>query len=248
MRRTLAVVLSAGLLLVWSFCQDLSIDAQVGPAAATENGDGNGDGKRDIADAVSLLTWLFEGGSPPVACAQTQGCDLTAEECERLKEDLAFARRVAGTYFANFNLGDGFKGFLTLTADGGLLLSTQAQYGAVTGSYHSLWHGTWKATGDHEIRADTWLFPAIPSGWLRRRSEVRARRYCQQRSPRRLESTARCRDCSVPETSEGHRAPPCAHSAGCRIARPADSAGDPPIGSDSSQPAHSFETSTRHRP
>ncbi len=42
--------------------------------AASENGDCNGDGTRDITDAVHLLSWLFTGGPPPVAVAG--GSDL----------------------------------------------------------------------------------------------------------------------------------------------------------------------------
>ncbi|HZN59162.1 MAG TPA: DUF1566 domain-containing protein [Planctomycetota bacterium] len=38
----------------------------IAPLAATANGDTNGDGKRDLADAVSLLNWLFAGGPEPV--------------------------------------------------------------------------------------------------------------------------------------------------------------------------------------
>ncbi len=40
---------------------------------ATRNGDVNGDGGRDISDAIYLLSWLFQGGSVPVAIAQEVG-------------------------------------------------------------------------------------------------------------------------------------------------------------------------------
>ena len=42
-----------------------------GEPSASENGDANGDGRRDIGDAVYLLSWLFQGGPEPVpvACA-----------------------------------------------------------------------------------------------------------------------------------------------------------------------------------
>ncbi len=49
---------------------------------ATENGDVNGDGARDLSDAVALLDWLFQGGPEPVAFAQTGG--LTPEQEEIL--------------------------------------------------------------------------------------------------------------------------------------------------------------------
>ena len=33
-----------------------------------ENGDANGDGARDLSDAIHLLSWLFQGGPDPVPC------------------------------------------------------------------------------------------------------------------------------------------------------------------------------------
>jgi len=40
------------------------------PPLATENGDTNGDGERDISDAVYLLQWLFVGGDEPAAISR----------------------------------------------------------------------------------------------------------------------------------------------------------------------------------
>jgi hypothetical protein len=51
-----------------------------GGRVATENGDINGDGLRDISDAISLLSWLFQGGPDPVAFAGG-----IAEEVQRLR-------------------------------------------------------------------------------------------------------------------------------------------------------------------
>jgi len=39
-----------------------------GGTVASANGDTNGDGTRDISDAVYLLAWLFTGGPEPVPC------------------------------------------------------------------------------------------------------------------------------------------------------------------------------------
>jgi hypothetical protein len=39
----------------------------IGAPRAVENGDTNGDGQRDITDAIYLISWLFEGGEAPVA-------------------------------------------------------------------------------------------------------------------------------------------------------------------------------------
>jgi hypothetical protein len=76
-----ALVLNAALLAA-RFVQELPALAQEEPTA-TENGDVNGDGSRDISDAVSLLAWLFQGGPAPVACAQGGGA-LTPEQAEIL--------------------------------------------------------------------------------------------------------------------------------------------------------------------
>ena len=56
-----------------------------GGAVATENGDTNGDGGRDIGDAIYLLQWLFVGGEEPVeiVCPADQG-DRVAELEARL--------------------------------------------------------------------------------------------------------------------------------------------------------------------
>ena len=35
---------------------------------AVKNGDINGDGSRDISDAIALLNWLFSNGPEPVPC------------------------------------------------------------------------------------------------------------------------------------------------------------------------------------
>ena len=55
-----------------------------GGVVATQNGDTNGDGTRDISDAVHLLQWLFSGGEPPVAIAQ-EGGGLSPEQAEMLE-------------------------------------------------------------------------------------------------------------------------------------------------------------------
>ncbi|MEM7230626.1 MAG: SUMF1/EgtB/PvdO family nonheme iron enzyme [Planctomycetota bacterium] len=54
------------------------------PRVATENGDTNGDGARDIGDAVHMLSWLFQGGPQPVpiACADNGDAALEARVAE----------------------------------------------------------------------------------------------------------------------------------------------------------------------
>jgi len=56
--------------------------ALAGGSPAHENGDTNGDGRRDVSDAISLLNWLFGDGPPPVAYADVPG--LTPEQAEIL--------------------------------------------------------------------------------------------------------------------------------------------------------------------
>ncbi len=46
----------------------------VGGIGGTKNGDVNGDGSRDISDAVALLNWLFTGGPEPVPNAGGEPC------------------------------------------------------------------------------------------------------------------------------------------------------------------------------
>ena len=56
---------AAVLIAIW---HEVSAVAQGGPVATT-NGDVNGSGEIDIADAQYLLNWLFLGGPDPVAIA-----------------------------------------------------------------------------------------------------------------------------------------------------------------------------------
>ena len=148
MRRTLAVVLSTGVLLTWWFCQDLSVKAQGGPAKATENGDVNGDGKRDIADAVSLLTWMFDGGPEPVAFA----CPPEEDPCDK------FASNVAGSFLATVDLPNGrIQSLITLTRDGRVLGSRQIQLGFLLneGSRQGIEHGTWTTDSKEDREVTT---------------------------------------------------------------------------------------------
>ena len=163
MRRILAVGLSAGVLLVWWFCQDLSVKAQGGQAAAIQNGDVNGDDKRDIADAVFLLTWMFEGGPEPVplACADPVDLEARVSALEEWRASQEFGRAIAGIYFAIIDapfLDAPVKGFLTFTADGGLILSSQFQFHLIDG-FRSVMQGTWNRTGENQITGDVYWLP-----------------------------------------------------------------------------------------
>ena len=53
-------------------------DCPGAPGKPCGNGDVNGDGNIDIADAIYLLSYLFGGGAAPVACASSSGGSLPA--------------------------------------------------------------------------------------------------------------------------------------------------------------------------
>ena len=82
MKRLIAVLLCViASLLAVRVSQELPVSAQA-PPVATENGDIDGSGFRDVSDAISLLNWLFQGGPEPVAFAQDGG--LTPQQKEIL--------------------------------------------------------------------------------------------------------------------------------------------------------------------
>jgi len=86
MRRVLAISIAVNVLLLAGFCWTwMRMDASAYQSGAKKfalqefqdgkvvdddtrsgNGDANGDGVRDLTDAIRLLTWLFQGGAAPV--------------------------------------------------------------------------------------------------------------------------------------------------------------------------------------
>lgn len=87
MRKTLvlALLLNAtisALRLAYDYAhpeQNRTVASAEGAALAESNGDANGDGVRDLSDAVYLLSWFFQGGPEPVALAQG-GDSLTPQQ------------------------------------------------------------------------------------------------------------------------------------------------------------------------
>ncbi len=80
----IALLLNAALLAVATM-QLVAIAGQGEAPVASENGDTNGDGVRDMSDAIHMLSWLFNGGPEPVPVAFAQeGPALTAEQAEIL--------------------------------------------------------------------------------------------------------------------------------------------------------------------
>ena len=135
------LLLGVAFVVVGRISLRLPVKAQEGPPVATENGDVNGDAARDIADAIHLINWLFEGGPPPVALAQDDGaeCDLTSEECDQLKGMLTHLP-MSGVYFNQFESTDDPPTFpsgvilLDFHPDG--TFSSSGRSGADTAAHH----------------------------------------------------------------------------------------------------------------
>jgi tyrosinase len=64
-----------------------------GEAVATENGDNNGDGSRDLSDAIYMLQWLFGGGPGPV---EIESCGEQNARLEELERQLDECRGAGG--------------------------------------------------------------------------------------------------------------------------------------------------------
>ena len=110
MKKLIAVLLCMVVTLlavrVW---QELPVAQGGQPKLATENGDVNGDGFRDVSDPLFLLNWLFSGGPDPVAIAQDGG-DMLAKRVAALE---AGAPPVDGFTFVETNA----QGFPEYTHD-----------------------------------------------------------------------------------------------------------------------------------
>jgi len=146
----IALFLNAALLCA-RFLQELPARAE-SKGLAQDNGDCNGDGTRDVSDAVYLLDWLFLGGGPPVAIAQSPA--LTPEQEEILShlsmvdlpvgQGLPTARtlRVSGV---NLQIVNGMGSTETENAAGNLIVGYQELRGGSTPDPDDL------RTGSHSI-------------------------------------------------------------------------------------------------
>ena len=79
MKRMIFVALALNAALLGVIVLQLVANAGDEPAV-TRNGDTNGDGARDIGDAIYLLQWLFSGGDEPVEIECPE--DLSARVAE----------------------------------------------------------------------------------------------------------------------------------------------------------------------
>ena len=103
MKKLIVVALFLNLAVFVGIWHELSAIAEEGGGAGptpSGNGDVNGSGDIDIADASYLLNWLFLGGPAPVAIAQNGG-SLTPEQEEILSHmsivELPLGEDVIGT-------------------------------------------------------------------------------------------------------------------------------------------------------
>ncbi len=75
-RTTIALTLTLTLTSALGLLAPRVILLAVAPPRAMENGDTNGDGQRDLADAIYLISWLFEGGDAPAAIERASSPSL----------------------------------------------------------------------------------------------------------------------------------------------------------------------------
>lgn len=135
-RYTAVVVCVALLFAYWCGHSLLVLGQAQDPRVANRNGDVNGDGKLDLADAVYFLSWLFEGGPEPVALAQ--------------EDDVEFGKMVAGSYLGD---ADGITFIATLMADGTFIQTDATDFGQgdlLANGFNSPQHGAWTRTGPRE--------------------------------------------------------------------------------------------------
>ena len=175
MRKLLIVLLVVhAVLLSMRIWQEAAKVARAGAPVvhSSENGDLNGDNRRDVSDAIYLLEWLFHGGPEPVALAQEVGA-LTPEQQEVLShlrvvdiEDGEGARlRTVQLSGANFQIVNGAGATATANGLGNLIVGYHEERtgpGAVTrrggshnvilgiGNNYSSWGGV-VGGGDNEL-------------------------------------------------------------------------------------------------
>ena len=82
-----ALVLNAALLGIIAY--EFTALAGGGEPTAEENGDVNGDGGRNLTDAIYMLSWLFRGGPGPVPLARAQEGGGLSPEQEEIFEHLS---------------------------------------------------------------------------------------------------------------------------------------------------------------
>ena len=162
MRKSLAVLLSAGVLLGWWFSAEVTVLGQQGNPRAGGSGDVNGDRSVDLADAIYLLNYVFQGGPEPVPLAAAEVCDFSEQDCAAAG---TFTAVNHGTLPVEFSFGS----LVTLTPGGGYVTESDLDFGAGGGgpfAFRSSGRGNWKRTGEREFTATYLHYTYDPAGAL----------------------------------------------------------------------------------
>ena len=88
------------------FLAVVQMTSEAGPPVSIGSGDVNGDSVVNIADAISLLDFLFGGGPAPVACAgpSCPACDLSSTDVDKLAAFLPWSHRPTATINTGGNI------------------------------------------------------------------------------------------------------------------------------------------------
>lgn len=147
MRKLSAVLLSVVTLLVWGYCRGMFVNAQAGPEQPAADSrfcaDSNGDGILNIADAVTVLDYLFNGTVTPYCIAQSQSLPFaTKDETETLRSDLQSLReQLKGVprYYSGKYIGDGTNNRTITTSASGSIRQLWLQASAGSDPFWEGW-------------------------------------------------------------------------------------------------------------
>ncbi len=117
MRRLIIILLVVNAIVITGrLVQEWRPEANAGAGAVPSgNGDVNGDGDRDVSDAIYLLLWLFRNGPEPVALAGSPDLDMRVEALETAVADLA--RRIPSAESVAREIADNHAGILVEARD-----------------------------------------------------------------------------------------------------------------------------------
>ncbi|HVR74850.1 MAG TPA: hypothetical protein VMT52_10980 [Planctomycetota bacterium] len=147
MRKLSAVLLGVVTLLVWCYCRGMFVDAQAGPGQPAADSrfcaDSNGDGVLNIADAVTVLDYLFNGTATPYCIAQSQSLPFaTRDETETLRADLQSLReqlKSVPRYYSGKYTGDGTNNRIITTGASGTIGILWIEWQKDSDPFHAAW-------------------------------------------------------------------------------------------------------------